>query len=495
MKRIALVFFGILWLYPAVAQLAKKLNSTPGFSLNDVPSKPEHGIYGLDEGLNFNPSSKSTNWKWDTICTFGEYNENLSQYIQSFDVMARLSEFTYKEWLGGNWTDKYRWLYSYYVTGDDKESVSQHKQGSIWVNYQRTNFNYDIDGRPLEILTESWDNNAWIPESKQLHAYQVNGQLDTMTSYIYDNHAWQASYRITLDFDSAGNQVLWQFENWENATWVMTSREIRVYNPHNKISLKSTQFFQNGNLDHESRTVYVYDTNQKLLTETYQINTSNVWVNHYRIQYVYGPTGLVSNEIMEDWVYLDSLFRKNSQMVYDYDNGGNLILSLQQFYNHQSSTWHNYERLQYAYDGEDNSISGQSESWNNGWTPKNTGMLVAYSSKSIVFSIRSSGIFKPFSRYEAHYNEVTAGMSSFQEVEPLLRFFPNPASGYVSIVNQGEAITQISLTDIHGRVMGTWANLDCGASLQISLESLLPGLYIIQASSWNRNSKGKLIVK
>ncbi len=76
-----------------------------------------------------------------------------------------------------------------------------------------------------------------------------------------------------------------------------------------------------------------------------------------------------------------------------------------------------------------------------------------------------------------------------------LVLFPNPTSGILTLVNNGnEVLTQMTITDVNGRIIQTINMQNADARTNISIEALAAGMYFIRIDSEN-SSAVKQVVK
>lgn len=75
-----------------------------------------------------------------------------------------------------------------------------------------------------------------------------------------------------------------------------------------------------------------------------------------------------------------------------------------------------------------------------------------------------------------------------------LEVFPNPASDYLRLRNSSR-ITELNILDMTGQVIKNRSYKDGEYSIEISLKSLIPGIYIVQLTSEKSSASKRVIIQ
>ena len=152
--------------------------------------------------------------------TYQEWNgsdwTNVSKYVYNYS--SAMTQVLLWEWDGGNWTPSY--MYTYTESGNTEELLIQYMQGGAWQNEQKLTYTYNGEGLLEEILLQDWLDNVWSNGYKTSYHYS-NGLFDRVVTAVWDESYWIDMAKAEYVYDTHGNAVSGEYfcdygDGWES---------------------------------------------------------------------------------------------------------------------------------------------------------------------------------------------------------------------------------------------------------------------------------------
>ncbi len=222
-------------------------------------------------------------------------------------------------WIEGAWEPDYRSLFTY--DGDEMtESIFQDWIEGEWVNSDRTRatnntgapFEWESDewvdsewvlvdretmvesGDDVLYTTEEWTGSEWVNSERTVYPeitveelfeifMELAEEIDTFISYgfsfrlpdfvtqTWTGTEWENEYRQTTELDGQDRPVLVTNEDWEDESWVGSSRQLRTYE-NGELDSTELQSFEEGEWFTYLTESYTYYGNGLLETVLHQFD-------------------------------------------------------------------------------------------------------------------------------------------------------------------------------------------------------------------------------
>lgn len=185
--------------------------------------------------------------------------------------------------------------------------------GSQWVPSYRTTNTYSGTNLTESIEQSSGDGINWVNETRTVNTYS-GGRLATTTNLAWSG-AWVNQSMNTFTYDGSGNLINMLSQEWVGSSWVNQYNTIMTYSGSN------------------------------LQTITSQLWSGSAWVDFRKDNYTYGANG-VTQILTQSWT---GAWNDAERMVFTYDGNGRMTQALSQLW--RNSTWRNWTKNDYAYEG------------------------------------------------------------------------------------------------------------------------------------------------
>ena len=222
------------------------------------------------------------------------------------------------------------------------ELQEQVVEGNL-VSDSRTNYFYDTEGNNIQVEKENWIVNQWFKTSKTVSVFDTDGNEISQIIKLWGGADWENNYRNNILYDSEGNFVEYLIESWSKSksAWELRNKiTVQTDSSGNRIELY--EVIDGGFLFYNE---YKYTvTNNSYNEEIYRLQevlTNNIWVKTSADSTSYNSDGKISNILSKIW------------------NGTDWILSARDSYNYSGSEM----------------LSFTSESWDGTkWIPGNSSL-------------------------------------------------------------------------------------------------------------------------
>ncbi len=369
----------------------------------------------------------------------GSFSDPTRRNISSLAGNGLLQSATTYVWSGGTWEADYRSL----LTWDNNNMtvlLSQDWDGALWENDTRTSLDYNTAQNVTQSLAAEWDAgaSAWENKNRQVFTFAGNDLTTVlMQDWVTPGNVWENDSRQTLGYDN--NQ--WTssvFQDWDNITtsWI-----------------------------NDYRTNYTYDQEHvsQVLEQDWNMLTT-VWDNDDRSTYTYDANGNITSLVIQSWD--GTAWEQDSRYTYVYTTSGTESITTITYegWNSVSSSWENEDRLIIKYNEHDRIKEVLFQTWDMGG-----------------FWDVVSGDDRYSFIYETFDDGTTPGNVEKVTQNQNLRFYPNPASTYVTVDAGDDVLMNVRITDITGRVVAEVMPAgDKTHSLRVSTAEFIPGIYFLQ---------------
>lgn len=353
---------------------------------------------------------------------------------------------------------EYEYFYYYNGNGDLYEYKSNRWDGANWVLNSRVYYTLNANGDPTQILYRRWN-----VDSSQL--------LD--------------SYRTTLEYQPNGLLVSTKRERWypNEGEWKQDYLRTTMYFSNDKIQEDTRQYYSEGIQTHGNKYIYQYDTLYRESQFVYQTWNQGIWENYSREDFSYpGADAYNYQAFSRYWDAASSIWEA---VNYRATQTGNALQTIKVGEHNFGGNWVLLDRATFAYTIDGQTLATMFENWNttaSNWRMNSKTEYTYNADKSIhqknvfVRDVPTDSVFlKIIEDYDYGSYPVSTNTPSSQAK---LRISPNPASDYLQIALEGKDISNLSLLDIHGKVVAS--STTASNTAQLSLIGQPAGNYFLR---------------
>ena len=168
-----------------------------------------------------------------------------------------------------------KYIYRFNKEGKEIERLLYRWNNSNWNLSRRLSFAYDTNGNCIADSTFNFENSQWILSQENSYIYDNQNLLinQTSTHYSPDGQIYAQSYE---EYNSYGNQTLFEYKELQNGVLTPTMKSKSVYNSQNWLTHSEMQAVDDhGEWYYTSYLNYNYDAkNRQTLYETYDWDIS-----------------------------------------------------------------------------------------------------------------------------------------------------------------------------------------------------------------------------
>ncbi len=259
---------------------------------------------------------------------FRQLKDNQGSVLKAGNASVQnLDSILWELYDGGSWALSDRELFTY----DSNGNMTTY----IWFAYDsvemkilpfdKRTVKHDDAGNPTEIIGLNWDNESgdWLNSYKFLLSYDGEGNLiqETTSDWDPDGNQWLEGARLDWTYDAKGNLIQRAISDWDpdGNQWLEGARFDLTYDASGNLILEIWNFWD--------------EDAQKI-------------VPFFQDEYLYEDGNLTTINEYDweegDWV----LFFRT---IYSYDEAGNLIEELRQFWNPEGEAWIDFGKTLYTY--------------------------------------------------------------------------------------------------------------------------------------------------
>lgn len=430
--------------------------------------------------------------------------------------------------------------------GQKLKEVQQKQAAAKRLPNAKSTFSYDSIGK------------AWMPELNYVLTYSQGvltqeiatnsfGVNFTKTSYIYngknivehlveqfDAGNWVNFYRLVFDYNSNGELIREEVQEWLDNKWYVTYGIAREYDLSKTDTITIIDSMWNGNnYDAEQKIIEIYVPGTKDYSElTFFMKDigSNDWLATFRQFYTYDSDARLINVTKQNWLGTEWINFMNL-VDYHYDTVQNRIYSYTtQNWNMASQQWVDYAKDSFEYydykglvntsyyftpsglipstrsiylnDSLMNQIVSKYETWDvqkNQWDAMmHNETVYTYDTDSVILSkvdlslVGDNNIDSMFK--EVYFYGLASGLNDTKTFDYVL--YPNPAKDNLNIklsnVSNTEKV-ELVLKSISGQTM-IKRNFNSN-NITLDVSSLSTGLYLLQINTESGSQTTKLSIK
>lgn len=366
-------------------------------------------------------------------------------------------------------------------------SIQESYNGSSWQNYSGYNYEYDGNNNLITETYVEWVNGLWKIKEKVTYTYDANNKVTQELSQEWNATTGSLvnSYRDTYTYTN-GNFTGQVAQIWENAAWINDWKFDITYNS-SSLPISSLSYnWKNSQWVSDSRTTVVYNANNRPTTDIGEKWINAQWINNYKATFNYNANNKLIDQREFDWNGDNNAWDEVYRTDYVLDASGNRITE---------TNSGNYQYIdEYSYD-----TSNQMSTYVHPFKDK-TGIDYfaedfPYVNKILVnngFSYDiNSNTFTNTSRTTYNYNNaITLETETLEIANSKVTVFPNPTTSILNL-NFSEALTvdKVVIIDATGKIVLQQE----GNTIQINVEKLMTGLYILKVYSGNQKFTSKFI--
>lgn len=288
-------------------------------------------------------------------------------------------QLLFEGWDNGTWNPGYMEHYEYTATGDLALTTNMVYFLSEWWPDWRSIVTYDDHDRRVQTLRQQGDDEGWNDFWRWTYGYDEIDQLTSLTYERYENEAWNPIRRNLRSYDATGRMLddllqvrvsgswfnssrqVWHYENdktsqvvrqtwdFDNALWIDIEREQFDYNDAGDQAYWVFQDYEAGEWKDLERRIWEYDDAGVLLSRTTQWALTEGWLNDERLEYEFDAGGQLQSVLTRYWDYDNSYWYDDYQDLYSYDQYGRLTRFHGQNWIISSSIWVDHERYTWIY--------------------------------------------------------------------------------------------------------------------------------------------------
>src|SRR5690554_159068 len=398
-------------------------------------------------------------WEWYTSPPFSLVNTPVNDGLTMENVI-KSSGTTFYNWntSSAQYENTIKNTITLDANGNISEILTFKKINNVWVKYAKQNFTYVNNKRTQEVIQISPDGINWENQSKKNFVYYSNNELKTYTFFEgLLNNQWKKKQKLEFSYDN-GNISETKIYDWDSNinNWPTNAeyKTLYYFNNNNECdSLLQLRWSSNESTYAESmKEVYSYNSNSQI-TKKVEYDNGN-----------YNPS---TSRPANNPFY---------QRSYTY-NFSYLTEVLAKTYNDQSSTFENYAKYSFIYDGE-LLVKNEARKWDttqNAWVPQNhysVGRQMKY-------------YYEPIS---------SAGLSDIEH-NISVNLYPNPSHDKITIEIEDDFIKNIEITNQNGQVVYKNNNDLHNKQVTLPVHQLNQGLYYVKISSNSNQSVKSLIIE
>ncbi len=378
-----------------------------------------------------------------------------------------------------------------------------------WHDVERNLEVLDDAGRVIEDVYQIYENGDWVNEDRSLYQYEGASPYPSVMiwqEWDVDESDWVNFEREFIEYDNQGRETDLIFEYWdeEENEWIPYDRTVITYTDAGDYLEMLTYYWGFDEWELIDRMQWIYE-NGRLVQINEEYWDGEEWWIEFRIVFEYDNDGnniLQLYEFYDDWE--DEWFPE-IRYLYSYDAAGNEIESILQWWDEDEEEWLSFMRTTSEYDSRNNLIQNVFYSWTGeDWLPS-TRMSMQYDENDELQMI----LFESWAGDEWRYSERIL----FRGFEPVyvledeglpLRFelmqnYPNPFNPATtirfSIPEQSTVI--LTVYDVLGRKVAILIDeeLHAGTYSQVfDASHLASGMYLYQLRAGNYVETKRLIL-
>lgn len=379
------------------------------------------------------------NYQWDSGADMRKINAKI---ISGFDEHGNKNQDNIFVTLNGiDWINAGRTLYDFDGTGKLTSAITQNWSGTVWENSFRRLYTYNSHNKMTEETSYYWLNSSssWKENERTIATYE-GSKISSIISQGYGN-GWENDWRYSMIYD--GDKLTDYYEDY----WDYDLNKWEKYN----------------------KQVYTYNSSNQLTSEKFMFWNENIndYSNDYRVLLEY-EDGKNSRKIYQDWSWNNWVYTIQESYIYS----GNSISEIH-YAEYDIDQFHDFQRTKYMYNSHGQPIHVSINYYNGtDWEPSINDFRIHFYYEN----------FSPTALFDA-------SESNGPEI------YPNPASDYINVNLQDQHLNHIKIVDITGKVVFETQSNFSASTVQIPVNHLPNGVYILHLESGNQTGTKKFVVR
>jgi len=250
---------------------------------------------------------------------------------------------------------------TYNSMGEVLTQLTERRQGSFnWDNLARETYTYDSAGNELTYFAEKWENNVWTDFMKEATVYNANGDRVDWRREIWQSTYWWKWGHYTWHYIAPGLYDTVLTQAGQDSLWVNTALEIDTYDTNDYLTNILTFTWTNNSWVFNQRDFYTHDSIGNYLSALYQNWQNGSWINYSLSISTFDTASNRLSATIQVWQ--NNSWVNYYEIFYTYDSAGNLLLESELHWS--GNAWVNYTQNLYEYDGSNNMLTSTNQDWN-----------------------------------------------------------------------------------------------------------------------------------
>lgn len=483
--------------------------------LDSIVTKDAGGINLSKSEYRYNVDGKqvlSVNYTWNTTIA-GWRETSKTEYVHGKDENNNITQVRINySWDGLN--SKWRALNKQESTFHENSNIykynvnySWNENEGLWMPTSKLEQLYNEEGCSVLTSEYVWNNDAkqWKGRRKQGYIYNEDETLTlSEISYLWDDDANLWIEKNSLDYDANRNLTGQTKYSWNAGTssWQGVSKVMYEYSFNEKITIKTSYEWSDGSHDwiKVSKEESAYDgNNHRTIYTLYQWNSTGAkWVGISKESLTYDQSGnqtsrynyswsdedrwILRYSLNTEWDNITGSWEMISRIKYTYNDYG-METSFEQMHRNSSTdpwianfTW----KRETTYDADRNQSMQIFSDWdkiNNTWKYTYKNEYITNAQRNITQRIRSdwNGSTWFVSQQTTYFYSTVSGTESPAYAVSVYTY-PNPANDLLVVAGTTSG-KNIRLTDMNGRIVGSYATEE--SQTKINISSMSKGVYFV----------------
>lgn len=323
------------------------------------------------------------------------------------------------------------------------KQVYQELDGGIWEEEIMRLFQYDDQGRLLKIETYMEDQPEWELYTETSFSYNDKDLLIGEETIYIDESVIYWGYKFSNEYNSDDMLIRQYSYYWDDASadWVVNYRANAEYENGRLLREYDEYVITASIFENDEQYLYLYDSvGQNIGLEIYEYDEEiSDWVISGKIDYEY----LVSNV--------------NTATIFDYDESETEPVGRYIYY-HNGYNQCRHFGLELYYEGD--------------WYP-----------------------YEVLLRFNYELYEATSDAENLALSDTEFNIYPNPTSESITVQLSDDYINSVRIYDMNGRLMRQVSDNLNSSEMNISLDNLSSGTYLLEVISAGKKGVKKFIIQ
>ncbi|MCD6063587.1 MAG: hypothetical protein K0R82_1498 [Flavipsychrobacter sp.] len=324
----------------------------------------------------------------------------------------------------------------FYDNANRRTSLIELRQGATSTpeNFRDRRAVYNSNGDLAIEYVLGWNSgtNAWDSLSRKHFAYDTQNQLIADSIYVYSSAQFMGKSEYTLDAN--GNQLQWNFYQWQSGNWVPTVREIHTYDALSNLRTNTSQRYN---------------------------TTTTAWVNSSFDTFAYNNSHVYHFTESQVWDTVAAVWVNSSQEFRTLNASADRVLTQDmKQWDESTTSWQDASVIDWTYNAMGNPTQG----------------IITVDFGGSPMEVANINLF-----YEVYDDLNVAGI---QHKQNSLTVYPNPAMNTINL-KWAKAVSNagISLTNMAGQQVYRTSQPLNGTSASLHVDHLPAGTYLLNITN------------